>query len=86
MEILAELLISLGSALSAAIGGFITARRRKSRSQGEDESTSIVEVRVTHGKESESVRLNLPADMANRLLREASEVPGSETSPIETSG
>jgi hypothetical protein len=86
MELLPELLISIGSAISAAIRVLITRRRRRARHQEGQASTSVVELRVTDGGESESVRLKLPPDEANRLLREARQVSGSETSSAETPG
>jgi hypothetical protein len=84
VELLPELLISLGSAISAIIGGFVTARRRKSKPEGEQASTPV-EMRVM-GKDSKTVRVDLPADLASRLMREAAPVSDSEAPPAETHG
>jgi hypothetical protein len=84
MELLPELLISLGSAISAIIGGFVTARRRKAMPEEEQGSTPV-EIRVM-GKDSKPVRVDLPPDVASRLMREARPVTGSDVPPAETHG
>ena len=77
MSFLIELVITLGSTISAVIGAFITAHRRRIT----PEPSTPVELRVMGGEGSKTVRLNLPTDLANRLMREGSQVPGSKPSP-----
>ena len=84
MEIAVELLVALGSAISGLIGALITARRRKAQSKKAKASTSVVEVRVVGGQESGSARFHLPADEANRLLREARQASSAESSSSDT--
>jgi hypothetical protein len=83
MEILIELIISIGSAISAAIGGFITARQRRAKSHQSQTATSVVEFHVD-GEESEPVRMQVPSDVASRLLNEARQDPDSMTLPDDT--
>lgn len=80
MAILLPLIISLGSAISAAVGGVITRYRRRAKSQEQQADMSIVELHVMGDQESETVRLRLPAEEASRLLREARQASGSEPS------